>query len=83
MVPAAVVPLIIWLGVDYEFDEFRRRAACSECGRRGVSTSMPSWGGADVGWMPWPSRFITDERGIAIEPNRPTLPWRSADGMVT
>jgi len=30
---------------------------------------MPSWGGADVGWMPWPSRFVTDERGIAIEPN--------------
>ena len=76
-VPLAIAPLIIRLGPDYEFEEFRSRAACSECGHRGVLTMMPSWGGSDIGWMPWPKRFATDDRGITDELNRPTRDRKS------
>jgi transposase-like protein len=31
-----------------------------------------SWADAITGFAPWPMRFITDARGVAIEPNRPT-----------
>jgi hypothetical protein len=57
MVPIAIVPLIIRLGPAYPLEE---------------SLSMRSYAHTVIGSAPWPKQFITDERGIAIEPNRPT-----------
>jgi hypothetical protein len=72
MIPVAVVPLIIRFGATYPLDELRQRARCDDCGHRGMTLSMRSWADAITGFAPWPKRFITDERGVAIEPNRPT-----------
>jgi len=45
------------LGSQEEVDRLRRSAKCEACGHVGASLSMPSWGGATVGFMPWPERF--------------------------
>jgi len=71
-VPIAIVPLIIRLGPLEEVERLRRKAVCQGCGDRGATLLARSWHGSDVGDAPWPARFVTDERGIAIEPNRPT-----------
>jgi hypothetical protein len=53
--PAAVVPWIIRLGVDTSSDLVRKRARCAQCGGRGASLRLPSWGGLDVGIAPFPA----------------------------
>jgi hypothetical protein len=68
----AIVPLIVRFGATYPFDERRRRAKCDDCGRRSMILSMRSWADAITGFAPGPKRIITDERGVAIKPNRPT-----------
>jgi len=51
---ACAVPVIRW-GADTSSDKLRRCARCTPCGRLGATIQRPSWGGADVGFMPFPT----------------------------
>jgi hypothetical protein len=53
--PMALVPLIIRWGGDASSDRLRACARCTRCGARGASLQHPSWGGCEVGWMPFPA----------------------------
>ena len=45
--------LILW-GPDEQVTTLRRVSTCSACGHRGALTFMPSWGGAQIGFLPFP-----------------------------
>ena len=50
---ACAVPVIRW-GADTSSDKLRRSARCTACGHKGATIQRPSWGGADVGFLPFP-----------------------------
>jgi hypothetical protein len=41
-------------GRDASSDVLRRRARCTACGHKGATLQRPSWGGTDVGFLPYP-----------------------------
>ena len=48
------VPVIRW-GADASSDLLRQRARCMRCGHKGATIQHPGWGGADVGFLPFPT----------------------------
>jgi len=42
------------LGADTSSDKLRRCARCTACGHKGATIQHPGWGGADVGFLPFP-----------------------------
>jgi hypothetical protein len=59
---ACAVSVIRW-GPNTSSDKLRRCAKCSECGHKGATIQHPGWGGADVGFMPFPVRRMASEMG--------------------
>jgi hypothetical protein len=47
------VPLIRW-GATTSSDKLRQCARCTACGHKGATIQHPRWGGADVGFLPFP-----------------------------
>lgn len=41
-------------GPDASSDVLRRNARCARCGHKGATIMNPSWGGEQVGWVPYP-----------------------------
>jgi hypothetical protein len=54
---ACVVPVIRW-GPDISSDKLRRCARCTSCGHRGATLQHPGWGGADIGFLPFPAHLL-------------------------
>jgi hypothetical protein len=52
--PMALVPLIIRWGVETSSDRLRQCARCTKCGHKGATLQHPGWGGADLGFLPFP-----------------------------
>jgi hypothetical protein len=50
----AVTPLIIRWGPDTSSDKLRQSARCTACGSKGATIQHPGWGGAQVGFLPFP-----------------------------
>ena len=50
---ACAVPVIRW-GANTSSDKLRQCARCTACGRKGATLQHPGWGGADVGFLPFP-----------------------------
>ncbi len=50
---ALAAPVIRW-GADMSSDTLRRCARCTACGHKGATIQHPGWGGADVGFLPFP-----------------------------
>ena len=46
-------PVIRW-GKNTSSDKLRQCARCTACGHKGATIQRPSWGGADVGFLPFP-----------------------------
>jgi hypothetical protein len=55
--PVAITPLIIRWGPDASSDQLRASARCAKCGRKGATLTGPSWGGMDVGVLPFPKNW--------------------------
>jgi hypothetical protein len=36
-------------------DVLRQRARCTRCGHKGATIQHPGWGGADIGFLPFPA----------------------------
>ena len=53
---AFAAPVILW-GADAPGDVLRRRVRCTACGNRGCTLQHPSWGGNDVGFLPFPAEW--------------------------
>ncbi len=51
---ACAVAVIRW-GRDASSDVLRQRARRTACGPKGATLQRPSWGGADVGFLPFPA----------------------------
>ena len=41
-------------GADASSNVLRQRARCTACGHKGATLQHPGWGGADVGFLPFP-----------------------------
>ncbi|MGO9399877.1 MAG: hypothetical protein ACLP19_18835 [Xanthobacteraceae bacterium] len=52
---ACAVPVIRW-GADASSDKLRQCARCTACGSKGATIQHPGWGGADIGFLPFPVR---------------------------
>jgi hypothetical protein len=52
---AYAVPVIRW-GADTSSDKLRRCARCTARGHKGAAIQHPGWGGADIGFLPFPCR---------------------------
>jgi hypothetical protein len=50
---ACAVAVIRW-GRDASSDVLRERARCTRCGNKGATIQHPRWGGADIGFLPFP-----------------------------
>ena len=50
---ACAVAVIRW-GPETSSDRLRRCARCSACGHKGATIQHPGWGGADIGFLPFP-----------------------------
>ena len=57
---ACAVPVIRW-GADASSDVLRQRARCTACGRKGATLQHPGWGGADVGFLPFPTGRVVNK----------------------
>ena len=54
---ACAVPVIRW-GAGASSDVLRQRARCTRCGHKGATIQHPGWGGADVGFLPFPAHKV-------------------------
>jgi hypothetical protein len=52
--PVALAPFIIRYGAEASSDMLRRAALCTCCGHKGATLQHPSWGGSEVGFVPFP-----------------------------
>jgi hypothetical protein len=59
---ACAVPVIRW-GPDTSSDKLRRCARCTACGHKGATLQHPGWGGADIGFLPFPVHLLAPARG--------------------
>jgi hypothetical protein len=50
---ALAAPVIRW-GANVSSDKLRQCARCTACGHKGATIQRPGWGGADVGFLPFP-----------------------------
>jgi hypothetical protein len=50
---ACAVAVIRW-GAGASSDLLRERARCTRCGHKGATIQHPGWGGADIGFLPFP-----------------------------
>jgi hypothetical protein len=50
---ACAIPVIRW-GPGASSDKLRRCARCTACGHKGATIQHPGWGGADIGFLPFP-----------------------------
>jgi hypothetical protein len=50
---ACAVAVMRW-GFDASSDVLRECARCTACGHKGATIQHPGWGGADVGFLPFP-----------------------------
>jgi hypothetical protein len=50
---ALAAPVILW-GADAPGDTLRQRARCRACGNKGATIQRPTWGGDNVGFLPFP-----------------------------
>jgi hypothetical protein len=62
---ALAAPMIRW-GAASSSDKLRQNAWCTACGHKGATIQRPSWGGTDVGFLPFP----TDRYSTPTAPNR-------------
>jgi hypothetical protein len=61
---ACAVAVIRW-GPNTSSDKLRQSARCTACGHKGATLQHPGWGGADVGFLPFPSdRLSRRERSF-------------------
>jgi hypothetical protein len=51
---ACAVPVIRW-GANASSDKLRQCARCTACGHKGATIQHPGWGGADIGFLPFPT----------------------------
>lgn len=56
--PVALAPFIIRYGAEASSDILRRAARCSACGRKGATLQHPSWGGSEIGFVPFPRNTV-------------------------
>ena len=54
---ACAVPVIRW-GPNTSTDKLRRCARCTACGHKGATLQHPGWGGADIGFLPFPVHLL-------------------------
>jgi hypothetical protein len=50
------VPVIRW-GAETSSDMLRERARRTACGHKGATIQYPEWGGADIGFLPFPTQL--------------------------
>ena len=50
---ACAVAVIRW-GAETSSDKLRRCAKCTKCGHKGATIQHPGWGGAHIGFLPFP-----------------------------
>jgi hypothetical protein len=53
--PLALAAAVIRWGPNVSSDRLRQGARCTECGHLGATLQRPAWGGADVGFLPFPT----------------------------
>ena len=51
---AFAAPVIRW-GAEAPSDKLRQCARCTECGHKGATLTHPTWGGNNVGFLPFPT----------------------------
>jgi hypothetical protein len=54
---ACTVPVIRW-GPNTSSDNLCRCARCTACGHKGATLQHPGWGGADLGFLPFPMHLL-------------------------
>ena len=59
---ACAVAVIRW-GAETSSDKLRRSARCTAYGHKGATIQRPSWGGTDVGFLPFPARLLLTAGG--------------------
>ena len=59
---ACAVAVIRW-GAETSSDKLRRSARCTACGHKGATIQRPSWGGTDVGFLPFPAGLLLTADG--------------------
>jgi len=59
---ACAVAVIRW-GTETSSDKLRRSARCIACGHKGATIQRPSWGGTDVGFLPFPAGLLLTADG--------------------
>jgi len=57
----AGVNQVAGVGVPQGVVKLRRCARCTECGHKGATILHPGWGGADVGFQPYPAHKLRDQ----------------------
>jgi hypothetical protein len=72
---ACAVPVIRW-GPNTSSDKLWRCARCTACGHKGATLQHPGWGGADVGFLPFPAHLLAPvHRGAELpKPPKPKPP---------
>jgi hypothetical protein len=67
--PMALVPLIIRWGPNTSSDRLRQCARCTACGAKGATLQHPGWGGAQVGFLAFPTP-IEPSAAESVAPSR-------------
>jgi hypothetical protein len=53
--PLACAVVVIRWRRDASSDVLRQRARCTRCSHKGATIQHPGWGGADIGFLPFPA----------------------------
>ena len=60
------MPVIRW-GAGTSSDVLRQRARCTACGHKGATIQHPGWGGADIGFLPFPAdRWYSNDESFDV-----------------
>jgi hypothetical protein len=51
---AFAAPVILW-GANAPSDKLRQCARCTGCGGKGATLKHPTWGGNNIGFLPFPT----------------------------
>jgi hypothetical protein len=71
---ACAVAVIRW-GAGASSDVLGERARCTRCGNKGATIQHPGWGGADVGFLPFPVGRLPGVISRRADV-RPTSTWK-------